>query len=68
MGGMSVDEQVLSGLEDFWVKHKDEKKFAAVQFISPHEEAQRQLVNLDVSIAKFLSKSLIDWNDTMLVL
>lgn len=54
--GRSVDEHVVAGLESFWSHHEAESKFAVVQFITPHEETEKQLIELDMLIHKFFTR------------
>ena len=51
LAGKPVDRHVIDGLESFWTQHANERKFAAVQFISPHEESEKQILDLDELVA-----------------
>ncbi|CUG86276.1 Hypothetical protein, putative [Bodo saltans] len=69
LGGRTVDEHVYQGLRSFWHQHKDERKFAALQFITPHEETEKQILELDISTAAFFEglDASGEWNRTALV-
>jgi hypothetical protein len=54
VGRKTVDETVLSGLRSFLRDFNEEPKFAAVQFITPHEESEKLLLELDVLFEEFL--------------
>lgn len=53
LGGKTVDEQVLTGLKSFWKQHADTRKFAANQLITPHEETEKLLIEVDVLLEGF---------------
>jgi hypothetical protein len=69
LGGRTVDEHVYQGLRSFWRAHIDERKFAALQFITPHEESEKQILELDISTAAFFEEldASGEWNRTALV-
>ena len=54
VGRRTVDETVLGGLRSFMKTHSDLPKFAAVQFITPHEESEKLILELDVLFEAFL--------------
>eukprot|EP00760_Papus_ankaliazontas_P011294 PhM_4_TR14708/c0_g1_i1/m.56147 len=56
LGGRTVDEHVLNGLSSFWSNYHDRKKFAAVQLITPHEETEKLLIELDELVTPFLKQ------------
>jgi hypothetical protein len=70
LGGRTVDQHVYEGLRRFWQQHSVERKFAAVQFITPHEESEKQLLELDITTSAFLEEmdAQGEWNRTALVL
>ena len=53
VAGKTVDEMVLEGLESFWAHHHDERKFAVVQFITPHEDSEKLLIELDGLVSRY---------------
>lgn len=59
LGGKTVDEHVLDGLTDFWKSNKDERKFAAIQMITPHEETEKQLIEVDDLVGKWFEDETI---------
>jgi hypothetical protein len=56
LGGKFIDEQVIDGLESFWQQHSSARKFAAVQFITPHEESEKLLMELDEALTNFFER------------
>lgn len=69
LGGRTVDEHVFEGLRSFWQLHKHERKFAALQFITPHEESEKQILELDITTAAFFEELAAsgEWNNTALI-
>jgi hypothetical protein len=74
LGGKSVDEHVLDGLTDFWnaPQNKDKKKFAAIQMIAPHEETEKQLIEVDDVVASWFESQQVftkeELSETLIVL
>jgi hypothetical protein len=56
LAGKTVDQHVLDGLESFWRRNHDKSKFAAVQFITPHEETEKLLIEVDSLLSDYFSR------------
>jgi hypothetical protein len=56
VGGKFVDRHVLDGLESFWDQHRGARKFAAVQLITPHEESEKLLIEVDHVLSAFFRR------------
>jgi hypothetical protein len=69
LGGRTVDEHVLHGLKSFWKNYEKNAKFAAIQLITPHEETEKLLIELDYLVSPYFKalEASGDLNNTVVV-
>eukprot|EP01064_Diplonema_japonicum_P038014 TRINITY_DN9083_c0_g1_i1.p1 TRINITY_DN9083_c0_g1~~TRINITY_DN9083_c0_g1_i1.p1 ORF type:complete len:696 (+),score=200.50 TRINITY_DN9083_c0_g1_i1:1364-3451(+) len=51
-----IDDYVFEGADQFWKMYPDSPKYAAMQLITPHEETEKLLIELDNPMSSLLHK------------